>query len=216
MAGIPTDASANVHSVSAVGEQFRPGVTTRAAVRICGMGDDHRLRSPARWPGAGRRQPWISSAAQKTGSRRCYEGVGGRGRAGILFLNRLASKPQAIATMSGRAASRTSTTSSSVRRLSSIVQVNSTARSPAGANLNTLAARAAQTDPAVQSILANAAPTADQVNATFSDVRVVSRRWRLKGRNRYAQALPQRRAGVGVLAAVRRDHAQSVAQSSPR
>lgn len=39
------------------------------------------------------------------------------------------------------------------------------------ANLNTLAAQTAQTDPAVRSILANAAPTADQVNATFSDVR---------------------------------------------
>ncbi|MCY0609846.1 hypothetical protein OVV29_30315, partial [Klebsiella pneumoniae] len=34
------------------------------------------------------------------------------------------------------------------------------------ANLNTLAALTAQTDPAVRSILANAAPTADQVNAT--------------------------------------------------
>ncbi|MGH3971668.1 MAG: MCE family protein, partial [Mycobacterium sp.] len=39
------------------------------------------------------------------------------------------------------------------------------------ANLNTLAAQTAQQDQAVRSILANAAPTAEQVNATFSDVR---------------------------------------------
>ena len=39
------------------------------------------------------------------------------------------------------------------------------------ANLNTLAAQTAQQDQALRSILANAAPTADQVNATFNDVR---------------------------------------------
>ncbi|MGH3637355.1 MAG: MCE family protein, partial [Mycobacterium sp.] len=39
------------------------------------------------------------------------------------------------------------------------------------ANLSTLAAQTAQQDPAVQSIVANAGPTADQVNATFNDVR---------------------------------------------
>ena len=39
------------------------------------------------------------------------------------------------------------------------------------ANLNTLTAQTAQQDPALRSILANAAPTADQVNATFNDVR---------------------------------------------
>jgi phospholipid/cholesterol/gamma-HCH transport system substrate-binding protein len=39
------------------------------------------------------------------------------------------------------------------------------------ANLNTLAAQTAQQDEALRRILANAAPTAEQVNATFSDVR---------------------------------------------
>ena len=52
------------------------------------------------------------------------------------------------------------------------------------ANLNTLAAQTAQQDQAVRSILANAAPTADQVNATFSDVR---------------DALPQTLANVEVV-----------------
>ena len=52
------------------------------------------------------------------------------------------------------------------------------------ANLNTLAAQTAQQDQAVRSILANAAPTADQVNATFNDVR---------------DALPQTLANVEVV-----------------
>ena len=40
-----------------------------------------------------------------------------------------------------------------------------------GANLNMLAAQTAAQDHTLRSILANAAPTADQVNAVFSDVR---------------------------------------------
>ncbi|MEB3983563.1 MCE family protein [Mycobacterium sp. 663a-19] len=39
------------------------------------------------------------------------------------------------------------------------------------ANLKTLSAQTAQQDPAIRRILANAAPTAEQVNATFGDVR---------------------------------------------
>ena len=52
------------------------------------------------------------------------------------------------------------------------------------ANLDTLTAQTAQQDPALRSILTNAAPTADQVNATFNDVQ---------------EALPQTLANLEVV-----------------
>jgi phospholipid/cholesterol/gamma-HCH transport system substrate-binding protein len=64
-------------------------------------------------------------------------------------------------------------------------------------NLNVLAAQAAQNDQHVQSILSQAAPTADQVNALFSDVR---------------ESLPQTLANVEVVAEMLKRYNKGVEQ----
>ena len=169
---IPTDASANVHSVSAVGEQYLDLVSTRTGGPYLvnsqtitkstvpsqiGPALDAANRGLAALP-----KDKVASLLRETS-----QAVGGLGPS----LRRLVDATQAIA----------HDFRGSIDDIDDIIahsgpiidsQVNSgddIARW--SANLNTLAAQTAQQDPALRSILANAAPTADQVNATFSDVR---------------------------------------------
>jgi phospholipid/cholesterol/gamma-HCH transport system substrate-binding protein len=169
---IPVDASANVHSVSAVGEQyldlvsvgnpgryFSPGQTiTKGTVPAeIGPALDAANRGLAVLP-----KDKIASLLDETA-----KAVGGLGPS----LQRLVDATQAIA----------SDFKTNIRDVDDIIensgpiidsQVNSSdAIQRWSRNLNVLAAQAAENDQHVQSILTQAAPTADQVNAVFSDVR---------------------------------------------
>jgi phospholipid/cholesterol/gamma-HCH transport system substrate-binding protein len=169
---IPVDASANVHSVSAVGEQyldlvsvgnpgryFSPGQTiTKGTVPAeIGPALDAANRGLAVLP-----KDKIASLLDETA-----KAVGGLGPS----LQRLVDATQAIA----------SDFKTNIRDVDGIIensgpiidsQVNSSdAIQRWSRNLNVLAAQAAENDQHVQSILTQAAPTADQVNAVFSDVR---------------------------------------------
>lgn len=204
---IPTDASANVHSVSAVGEQFVDLVSTRTSGPYLRHGQTITTTTVPSQIGpaldaANRGLAVLPKDRVASVLHEASEAVGGLGSS----LNRLIEATQAIA---HDVRGSLEDIDDIIERSAPIIdsQVNSGNEIARwAANLNTLAAQTAQTDPAVRSILANAAPTADQVNATFSDVR---------------ESLPQtlanlevvidmlkrywRRAGVGVLAAVRRD-----------
>jgi phospholipid/cholesterol/gamma-HCH transport system substrate-binding protein len=169
---IPIDASANVHSVSAVGEQYLDLVSTanrgpyfhngqtitksRVPSQI-GPALDAANRGLAALP-----KDKIASLLDETS-----QAVGGLGPS----LHRLVNATQAIVY----------DFKDSLGDLNEIIahsapiidsQVNSdNAIQRWAANLNTLAAQTAQQDQALRSVLANAAPTAKQVNATFNDVR---------------------------------------------
>jgi phospholipid/cholesterol/gamma-HCH transport system substrate-binding protein len=169
---IPIDASANVHSVSAVGEQyldlvsvgnpgkyFSPGQTiTKATVPAeIGPALDAANRGLAVLP-----KEKISQLLDETA-----QAVGGLGPA----LQRLVDATQAIA----------SDFKTNIQDVDDIIQnsgpildsqVNSgNAIERWSHNLNILAAQTAENDQHVQSILTQGAPTADQVNSVFSDVR---------------------------------------------
>ncbi|HTQ19771.1 MlaD family protein [Mycobacterium sp.] len=169
---IPTDASANVHSVSAVGEQYLDLVSNRTGGPYFGDGQtitnstvpskigpalDAANRGLAALP-----KDKVASLLSETS-----QAVGGLGPA----LHRLVDATQAIAhDFRGSI----DDVDDIIARSGPIIdsQVNSgddIARW--AANLNILAAQTAAQDPAIRSILANAAPTADQVNAAFGDVR---------------------------------------------
>jgi phospholipid/cholesterol/gamma-HCH transport system substrate-binding protein len=169
---VPADASANVHSVSAVGEQYidlvsmgnrgpflRNGQTiTKSTVPAqIGPALDAANRGLAVLP-----KDKVASLLYETS-----QALGGLGPS----LQRLVDATQAIAhdfrasaddvddiiARSGPIIDSQANSGDTIRRWS--------------ANLNSLAAQTAQQDQAVRSILANAAPTAEQVNAAFGDVR---------------------------------------------
>jgi phospholipid/cholesterol/gamma-HCH transport system substrate-binding protein len=169
---IPIDASANVHSVSAVGEQyidlvsvgnpgkyFSPGQTiTKGTVPAeIGPALDAANRGLAVLP-----KEKISQLLDETA-----QAVGGLGPA----LQRLVDATQAIA----------SDFKINIQDVDDIIensgpildsQVNSgNAIERWSHNLNILAAQTAENDQHVQSILTQGAPTADQINSVFSDVR---------------------------------------------
>ena len=169
---IPIDASANVHSVSAVGEQyldlvsvgnpgkyFSPGQTiTKGTVPTeIGPALDAANRGLAVLP-----KDKIASLLDETA-----QAVGGLGPA----LQRLVDATQAIA---GDFKTNIGDVNDIIQNSGPIIdsQVNSgDAIERWSHNLNILAAQSAENDQHVQSILTQAAPTADQVNAVFSDVR---------------------------------------------
>ncbi|MBS4727852.1 virulence factor Mce family protein [Mycobacterium sp. SM1] len=169
---IPIDASANVHSVSAAGEQYldlvsvgNPGkylsagqtITKSSVPSEIGPALDTAYKGLEALP-----KGKISALLDETS-----QAVGGLGPA----LQRLVDATQAI----------TRDFKSHIGDVNDIIQnsgpvidsqVNSgDAIARWARNLNSLAAQAADTDQHLQSILAQAPPTADQVNAVFSDVR---------------------------------------------
>jgi phospholipid/cholesterol/gamma-HCH transport system substrate-binding protein len=169
---IPIDASANVHSVSAVGEQYldlvsagNPGryfspeqtITKGTVPTDIGPALDAANRGLAALP-----KEKIASLLDETA-----QAVGGLGPA----LQRLVDATQAIA---GDFKTNISDINDIIENSGPIIdsQVNSgDAIARWSHNLNILAAQSAENDQHVKSILSQGAPTADQVNSVFSDVR---------------------------------------------
>lgn len=169
---IPVDASANVHSVSAVGEQyldlvskgnpgqfFSPGQTiTKGTVPSeIGPALDAANRGLAVLP-----KNKIGSLLDETA-----QAVGGLGPA----LQRLVDSTQTIV---GDFKTNLSDVDDVIANSAPILdsQVDSSDSIEVWAhNLNTLTAQISQNDQSVQNILSKAAPTADQVNEVFTDVR---------------------------------------------
>ncbi len=169
---IPIDATANVHSVSAVGEQYldlvstgRPGkflspgqtITEGTVPAAIGPALDTAYKGLAALP-----KDKISQLLDETA-----ESVGGLGPA----LQRLVDSTQAIV----------GDFKTNITDINDIIQnsgpvIDSQVKSGDAIerwarNLNRLAAQTAQTDQSLRSVLHQAAPTADQVNEVFSDVR---------------------------------------------
>ncbi|MGH3531434.1 MAG: MCE family protein [Mycobacterium sp.] len=169
---IPSDSKANVHSVSAVGEQYLDLVSTSDRGPYL---QDGQTITKSQVPS--QIGPALDAAnhglevlpKEKIASllTETSRAVGGLGSS----LQRLVDATQAIAhDFNGSI----DDVDDIIMRSAPIIdsQVDSgDAIARWAADLNTLAAQTAQQDPAVQSILANAAPTADQINATFNDVR---------------------------------------------
>jgi phospholipid/cholesterol/gamma-HCH transport system substrate-binding protein len=169
---IPIDASANVHSVSAVGEQyldlvsvgnpgkyFSPGqaITKGTVPAEIGPALDAANRGLAVLP-----KDKIASLLDETA-----QAVGGLGPA----LQRLVDATQAIAAdFKTNIGDVNDIIQNSAPILDSQVDSGDAIERWAH-NLNILAAQSAENDQHVQSILTQGAPTADQVNAVFSDVR---------------------------------------------
>jgi len=169
---IPIDTTANVHSVSAVGEQYldlvssgNPGKYFSEGQTIAkgtvpseiGPALDTANRGLAALPA-----DKIPQLLDETA-----ESVGGLGPA----LQRLVDATQAIV---GDFKTNISDVNDIIQHSGPIVdsQVNTGSAIERWArNLNVLSAQAAQNDQHVRSILTQAAPTADQLNAVFSDVR---------------------------------------------
>lgn len=182
---IPIDTTANVHSVSAVGEQFVDLVSTRKNGPYLHDGQTITKSTVPSQIG-----PALDAANRglavlpkdKIGSllHETSEAVGGLGPA----LRRLVDGTQAIAhDVRGSMDDIDDIIEHSAPIIDS--QVNS--GNDIGrwaANLNRLAAQTALQDQAVRRILANAAPTAEQVNATFGEV---------------GQSLPQTLANLEVV-----------------
>jgi phospholipid/cholesterol/gamma-HCH transport system substrate-binding protein len=169
---IPVDASANVHSVSAVGEQF---------LDLTSSGNPGRFFSPGQTITKGTVPSEIGPALdtanrglevlpkEKIGQLldETSQAVGGLGPA----LQRLVDSTQAIV---GDFKTNLRDVDDIIQNSAPILdsQVNSSSAIERWAhNLNILGAQAAQNDQHVKSILTHAAPTADEVNAVFSDVR---------------------------------------------
>lgn len=169
---IPTDASANVHSVSAVGEQyldlvsagnpgtyFAPGQTvTKGSVPTeIGPALDAANRGLAALP-----KEKIASLLDETA-----QAVGGLGPA----LQRLVDATQAIA---GDFKTNIGDVDDVIRNSGPIIDSQVDAGDSIqrwSHNLDLLAGQSAENDQRVQSILTHAAPTADQIDAVFNDVR---------------------------------------------
>jgi phospholipid/cholesterol/gamma-HCH transport system substrate-binding protein len=169
---IPIDATANVHSVSAVGEQY---------LDLVSVGNPGKYLSPGQTITKGTVPAEIGPALdtanrglavlpkEKIGTLldETAQAVGGLGPS----LQRLVDATQAI----------TSDFNTNIRDVNDIIQnsgpilesqVNSSNAIERWArNFNNLSAQAAENDQHVQSILRQAAPTADQVNDVFNDVR---------------------------------------------
>jgi phospholipid/cholesterol/gamma-HCH transport system substrate-binding protein len=169
---IPIDTIANVHSVSAVGEQYLDLVSSGNPAKYFSEGQtitkgtvpseigpalDTANRGLAALP-ADKIPVLLDETAQS---------VGGLGPA----LQRLVDATQAIV---GDFKTQITDVNDIIQHSGPILdsQVNSGSAIERWAhNLNVLAAQGAQNDQHVKSILSQAAPTADQVNGLFSDVR---------------------------------------------
>jgi phospholipid/cholesterol/gamma-HCH transport system substrate-binding protein len=183
---IPVDASANVHSVSAIGEQYLDLVSTGNPGKFLSPGQtitkgtvpseigpalDAANRGLSALPKAK-----IASLLDETA-----QAVGGLGPA----LQRLVDSTQSIV---GDFQANISDVNDIVENSAPIIdsQVDSGDSIQRWShNLNVLIAQAAHNDQHVQSILSKAAPTADQVNQVFSDVR---------------ESLPQTLANLEIVA----------------
>ena len=169
---IPIDVSANVHSVSAVGEQYLDLVPT---------GNPGKFLSPGQTIAKGTVPSEIGPALDtanrglealpkdKIGTLldETAQSVGGLGPA----LQRLVDSTQAIV---GDFKTNITDVNDIIQNSGPVLdsQVDSGSAIERWArNLNNLAAQAAQRDQNLRSVLTQAAPTADQVNALFSDVR---------------------------------------------
>ncbi|MEB3980577.1 MCE family protein [Mycobacterium sp. 663a-19] len=170
---IPVDAVPNVHSVSAVGEQY---------LDLVPSGNPGRSLSPGQTMPKLGTVPSEIGPALDTANRglavlpkdkigqlldETAESVGGLGPA----LQRLVDSTQAIV---GDFRTNITNVNDIIQNSGPILdsQVNSNAAIERWArNLNTLAAQSAANDSHVKSILSQAAPTADQVNDVFNDVR---------------------------------------------
>ncbi|GAB1812094.1 MCE family protein [Mycobacterium sp. MUNTM1] len=169
---IPADASANVHSVSAVGEQYLDLVST--ANRGPYLADGQTISKstvPSQiGPALDAANRGLAVLPKDKVASLLYEAsqaVGGLGPS----LRRLVDATQAIAhDFQGSIGD----VDDIVERAAPIIDSQADSAGAIGrwaANLNTLAAQTAQQDRSVRGILANAAPTAAQVNATFGGVR---------------------------------------------
>ena len=183
---IPVDASANVHSVSAIGEQYLDLVST---------GNPGKFFSPGQTITKGTVPSEIGPALdaanrglsvlpkEKIGSLldETAQAVGGLGPA----LQRLVDSTQTIV---GDFKTNISDVDDVIRNSAPILdsQVDSSDSIERWShNLNILAAQTAHNDRSVQNILSKAAPTADQVNSVFSEVR---------------ESLPQALANLEIVA----------------
>jgi phospholipid/cholesterol/gamma-HCH transport system substrate-binding protein len=183
---IPVDASANVHSVSAIGEQY---------VDLVSTGDPGKFFSPGQTITKGTVPSEIGPALdaanrglsvlpkKKIASLldETAQAVGGLGPA----LQRLVDSTQSIV---GDFETNMSEVDDIIGNAAPILdsQVDSGDSIALWShNLKVLTAQTAQTDQHVQSILSKAAPTADQVNEVFNDVR---------------ESLPQTLANLEVVA----------------
>ncbi|HYO01464.1 MAG TPA: MlaD family protein [Mycobacterium sp.] len=183
---IPADATANVHSVSAIGEQYldlvsmsdKPGqylaagstITNGTVPSEVGPALDAANNGLAALP-----REKIDSLLTETS-----EAIGGLGPA----LQRLVESTTAIAS---DFKDNLGPVNDVVNNLQPILesQANSgDAISQWAANLNTITSQTAEQDPALRSALQQAAPTADQLNAVFGDVR---------------EALPQTLANLAIV-----------------
>src|SRR5271154_1988776 len=183
---IPVDASANVHSVSGVGEQYLDLVSTGSPGKFLSPGQtitkgtvpseigpalDAANRGLSALPKAK-----IASLLDETA-----QAVGGLGPS----LQRLVDSTQSIV---GDFQANISDVNDIIENSAPIVdsQVDSGDSIERWShNLNVLTAQVAQNDQHVRSILSKAAPTADQVNEVFNDVR---------------ESLPQALANLEIVA----------------
>lgn len=169
---IPTDAWGNVHSVSAVGEQYIDLVSTRTGGPYLRSGQTVTKTTVPSQIGpaldaANRGLAVLPKDRVASLLHEASQALGGLGPS----LQRLVDATQAIAhDFRGSLDDIDDIIEQSAPIIDSQVSSGSDIAHWA-ANLNTLAAQTALQDEAVRSILANAAPTADQVNAAFSDVR---------------------------------------------
>lgn len=169
---VPVDTVANVHSVSAVGEQFLDLVSTENTGQYFNDGDTiTKGRVPAEvGPALDSAQRGLAALPEEKISVLLDEtakAVGGLGPS----LKRLVDGTQALA---GDFRENLPAVTDIVENSGPIIdsQVNSRdAISQWAANLNTITAQTAEKDAALRSGLQQAAPTADQLNAVFSDVR---------------------------------------------
>src|SRR6201998_3987955 len=169
---VPIDATANVHSVSAVGEQYLDLVSTGNPGKFLSEGQTITKGTVPSEIG-----PALDTAywglgvlpKEKIGQLLDEAGpsVGGRGPA----LQRLVDSTQAIV---GDFKTNITDVNDIIQNSGPILdsQVDSGSAIERWArNLNRLAAQSAANDQHVKSILSQAAPTADQVNEVFNDVR---------------------------------------------
>jgi phospholipid/cholesterol/gamma-HCH transport system substrate-binding protein len=169
---IPLDSVANVHSVSAVGEQY---------LDLVSQGKAHGFFQPGQTMTHGTVPSEIGPALD-TANRgltvlpkdkigqlldETAEAVGGLGPA----LQRLVDSTQAIV---GDFKTNINQVDDIIQNSAPILDSQATSRSAIeqwAHNLNILGGEAAQTDSHLKSALSQAAPTADQINSVFSDVR---------------------------------------------
>src|SRR4029077_11335378 len=169
---IPIDATANVHSVSAVGEQYLDLVSTGNPGKYFADGQTiTKATVPAEiGPALDTAQRGLEALpADKIPALldETAQAVGGLGPA----LQRLVDATQAIV---GDFKTNITNVNDIIQNSGPILdsQVNSGGAIERWArNLNRLAAQAAANDQHVKSILSQAAPSADQLNSVFSDVR---------------------------------------------